>query len=468
MPTLASLPDVALPRFEATTLREALSSGALPVPRAVNYGTQIAEGLAAVHEQGLICDLHPENVLIAEHGRVRILGCESVRAGLPGVAVAMASSDRAEIAAGITLAAAGYMSPEQIRGEAVDHRSDIFRLGVVLHEMVTGERPFNGATVADRMGVILKQQPAELRHGSEPVSPALAAIVHRCLEKAPAERFQTARDVAVALTGPVSAGAIDSVRATPSRVAARSGLLTVLQYKMLRRWWPTDPPAMMNAPAYDGKSKLDVLFESTFEDVRGKTVIDFGCGYGLEAIELVRRGAARVIGVDYDRDYLAVARHCAKAAGVSGKIEFVADTGTQADVILSLDAFEHFADPEAMLLTMHRLLRPGGVLMVCFGPPWYHPLGGHLFSVFPWAHLIFSEAALLRWREDRRLERSDSFLEIGLNQMTVRRFERLIAAAPFEVEFLKIVPVRRLKRFHNRLTREFFTSVVRCKLRRPW
>jgi SAM-dependent methyltransferase len=468
MLTLALAPGLVLPRFEAKTLREALSNGALPVQRAVDYAIQMAEGLAAVHERGLVHgELNPTNVAVDAHARVRILGCDSVHAGVPGVAAARATPYRREIAADVTVAAVGYMSPERIRGDAIDHRSDIFSLGVILHEMLTGEHPFNGATVADRMGAMLKHEPAELRHGSGRVSPSLVGFVKRCLEKAPAKRFQTAREVACALAGPTPPGAIDSARTAPSRLAARSTPLTVLQYKILRRFWPIDPPAMMNAPAYEGKSKLGTLFDSTLEDVRGKTVIDFGCGYGLEAIELAQRGAARVIGVDSDLDYLAVARYCAKAAGVSDTIEFSAETRTQADVILSLDAFEHFADPVAMLQTMHGLLRPGGVLMVCFGPPWYHPLGGHLFSVFPWAHLIFSEAALLRWREDRRLERVDTFLEIGLNQMTVRRFERLIKASPFEVEFLQAVPVRRVKRFHNRLTREFFTSIVRCKLRRP-
>jgi SAM-dependent methyltransferase len=224
---------------------------------------------------------------------------------------------------------------------------------------------------------------------------------------------------------------------------------------------------MMKASAYEGKSKLDMLFKGALDDVRGKTIIDFGCGHGDEAIELARRGAARVIGLDCDLDYLAVARYAAKVAGVSENIEFTAETRTRADIILSLDAFEHFSDPDAMLRMMYGLLRPGGVLMACFGPPWYHPLGGHLFSVFPWAHLMFSDAALLRWRADRRPGPSTSMLDTGLNQMTVRRFERVLKNGPFEVEHLEIVPVRRLKRYHNRLTREFFTSVVRCTLRRP-
>jgi hypothetical protein len=101
------------------------------------------------------------------------------------------------------------------------------------------------------------------------------------------------------------------------------------------------------------------------------------------------------------------------------------------------------------------------------GPPWYHPLGGHLFSVFPWAHLIFSEAALIRRWEDRRPGRPSNFAEAGLNRMTVRRFERLVRESPFEIDVLEIVPIRRLRRLHNRLTRELLTSTVRCRLRKP-
>jgi hypothetical protein len=120
-----------------------------------------------------------------------------------------------------------------------------------------------------------------------------------------------------------------------------------------------------------------------------------------------------------------------------------------------------------MLEDIFNWLRPGGALIASFGPTWYHPLGGHLFSVFPWAHLIFSEDALIRWRSDHRMDGKRSFEEAGLNRMTVGRFLRLARTSHFEIEHLELVPIRRLKRLHGRLTREFFTSIVRCKLRRP-
>jgi SAM-dependent methyltransferase len=244
-------------------------------------------------------------------------------------------------------------------------------------------------------------------------------------------------------------------------------MLDAAQYRLLRRLRPTEPPYMMCARAYEGQSKLQVLLGDLLGDVRGRTVIDFGCGDGLEALELVRRGADRVIGLEQNLGCIEIARWYAAQAGITeDRLEFAFETRTAADMVISLDSFEHFADPAGILQLIHDLLRPSGVLVASFGPPWFHPLGGHLFSLFPWAHLLFSEAALIRWRNDVRDDRPATFAEAGLNKMTVRRFERLVAASEFDVERLDVVPIRRVARFHNRLTREFFTSVVRTRLRK--
>lgn len=116
---------------------------------------------------------------------------------------------------------------------------------------------------------------------------------------------------------------------------------------------------------------------------------------------------------------------------------------------------------------MRDLLRTDGRVFISFGPSWLHPYGGHLFSVFPWAHLIFTEKALIRWRSDFKSDGATRFGEVkgGLNQMTVRRFENLIRQSDFEIERLETVPIRRLKSLHCALTREFFTATVRCVLR---
>ena len=116
---------------------------------------------------------------------------------------------------------------------------------------------------------------------------------------------------------------------------------------------------------------------------------------------------------------------------------------------------------------MAEMLKPTGYVLASFGPTWYHPLGGHLFSVFPWAHLIFSENALCRWRSHIRSDGAKRFREVegGLNQMTIRRFERTVASSPLKLESLEAIPIRATRMFHNYATREFLTAIVRCKLR---
>ena len=242
-------------------------------------------------------------------------------------------------------------------------------------------------------------------------------------------------------------------------------MLTAVQYELLRRIRPTDPPYLA-ASAYEGRSKLEALFGDLVGEVSGRTVVDFGCGDGLEAVELARRGAKRVYGIDTNTACLDMARWQANHAGVSHAIELSTETPANvfADLAISVDSFEHYADPAAVLRLLHGLLRTGGVLLVSFGPPWRHPYGGHLFSVYPWAHLLFSEAALVRWRDGRRDDRPGSFAEAGLNRMTVKRFERLAHESAFDVEVLDADPIRRARRLHNRLTREFLTSTVRARL----
>jgi SAM-dependent methyltransferase len=203
-----------------------------------------------------------------------------------------------------------------------------------------------------------------------------------------------------------------------------------------------------------------------FQSIQHKTVLDFGCGGGAEAVEMAQQGATRVIGLDIREEVLEPARRRALEAAVADKCVFVSSTSMLADVIVSLDAFEHFAEPAEILKTMDALLAPEGQIFVSFGPTWYHPLGGHLFSVFPWAHIIFGERALIRWRSRFKADGATKFSEVagGLNQMTIRKFEKLIASSPFELTSLELVPIRRLQILQSRLTREFTTAIVRCRL----
>lgn len=238
--------------------------------------------------------------------------------------------------------------------------------------------------------------------------------------------------------------------------------MTQLQYRVLKRFFPKGENTHME-DAYAGKSKLQTLLgQSLLEELRGKTVIDFGCRSGLEAVEMAQY-AKQVIGVDILEDKLAEARERAAAAGLTN-CSFTTRADTKVDLIISLDSFEHFDQPEKILALMHDLLVTGGKVIASFGPTWFHPNGGHFFSVFPWAHLLFTEDALIRWRSDFRDDGATRFREVagGLNQITIRRFRKMVRNSGFSLERLETVPIRRLALLHNRLTEEFTTSLVRC------
>jgi len=243
-------------------------------------------------------------------------------------------------------------------------------------------------------------------------------------------------------------------------------MLTNIQYRILKKISPGDPDCC-SGRAYEGKSKLAVLLgDELFAKIRGKVVIDFGCGEGADAVEMAEKGAKRVIGIDIREGVLATARQKAIAAGIQKTCVFESVTHERADIVVSVDTFEHFADPAGILRVIDTLLQPAGEVLVSFGPTWYHPLGGHLFSVFPWAHLIFSEKALLRWRSNFKTDGATQFSEVagGLNQMTIGKFEDVVAGSPFRFASLELVPIKKLRRFHNRFTREFTTAIVRCCL----
>lgn len=209
-----------------------------------------------------------------------------------------------------------------------------------------------------------------------------------------------------------------------------------------------------------------MLGEDWADHFRDRTVVDFGCGDGRGSIELARYGAAKVIGVDIRESVLEAARDAARQAGVADRCVFTTHVSDPVDIVVSVDAFEHFGDPGEILRAIHGMLREGGALVVSFGPTWYHPRGGHFFSVFPWSHLVFSERAQIRWRADFKDDGATRFSEVagGLNQMTIRQFEKLVAQNDFGMRQCRLVPIRPLRRLHNRATREFTTSLVECVL----
>src|SRR5450830_1671961 len=184
--------------LEGETLRARLEQGALPARKAVDLAVQIAEGLAAAHGKGIVHrDRKPENVSVPGEGRGK----------LPDFALAkrtdqaMGSGSRLQTVdkhtePGTGMGTVMYMSPEQVRGETADHRSDIFSFGIVLYEMLTGQQAFKRETAAESMTAILKEDPPEIATSGSGPSPALQRIVQHCLEKKPGERFQSARDIA--------------------------------------------------------------------------------------------------------------------------------------------------------------------------------------------------------------------------------------------------------------------------------
>ena len=206
--------------LEGETLRARLGRGLLFPGEAVELAVQMASGLAAAHEKGIVHrDLKPENLFVTGDGHVKILDFGLAKLLRPPGETTAASTVAGATEPGMVMGTVAYMSPEQVRGQAVDHRSDIFSLGCVLYEMLGGERPFAGATAADTLAAILTRDPRPLTDSRPDLPPALETVVLRCLEKRPEERFDTARDAAFALRAAVqprkATEAIDLARRPP-------------------------------------------------------------------------------------------------------------------------------------------------------------------------------------------------------------------------------------------------------------
>ncbi len=200
--TEAGAPFLVTELLEGETLRERLKVGPLPVRKAVEIAVQAACGVAAAHEKGITHrDLKPANIFLTADGRVKILDFGLAKLTGPE-APAPSQTQAATLTAGgatepgVVLGTAGYMSPEQVRGKPADARSDIFGLGAILYEMLSGRRAFEKDSSADTMAAILKEDPPELAGEGAKIPPGVERIVRHCLEKNPGERFQSARDLA--------------------------------------------------------------------------------------------------------------------------------------------------------------------------------------------------------------------------------------------------------------------------------
>ncbi len=209
-------PYLVMELLEGEELRASLDEGTLPMRKAIEYAQQIAAGLAAAHEKGIVHrDLKPENLFVTKDGRVKILDFglaklterrgEKAKGRLGEDEATLALSPHPAVAPSLTIpgtvmGTVAYMSPEQVQGKDVDHRSDIFSFGIILHEMLSGQRVFTGESQVEVMHAILKQDPPELSETNAKISLQLEKIVRRCLEKKPEQRFHSAHDLGFALS----------------------------------------------------------------------------------------------------------------------------------------------------------------------------------------------------------------------------------------------------------------------------
>lgn len=247
------VPYIVCELLEGKTLRRSLDKGALPVEVALNYALQIVQGLIAAHDRRIVHrDLKPENLFVTSDDRIKILDF--------GVAKLQASAEESgrtveELTtvtkSGTLIGTVAYMSPEQLRGKAVDHRSDIFSLGAILYEMLTGRRAFRGETEVDTITAVLREQPPEknLQEGGIPLP--CQQILRHCLEKEPDDRFQSARDLAFALETLSDGGSAGKPRAARStrtwKILLAAGVGMLVAAAVLVVWGPR---RMVLSPSY--------------------------------------------------------------------------------------------------------------------------------------------------------------------------------------------------------------------------
>lgn len=231
--------------LDGKTLRDMLKEGPIPVRKALALFQQVANGLAAAHDKKIVHrDLKPENIFISKDGRVKILDFGLAKQNTPLSAAETLTGPTLGVPqteSGAVMGTVGYMSPEQVRGEATDHRSDVFALGALLYEMLSGQRAFKRDTGAETMTAILKDEPPELTHTNPAISPGLDRIVHRCLEKEPEQRFQSVADLGFAIESlsgaTTNSSAIVPLKLTRNRQWYSAALAGALLAALVAGWF---------------------------------------------------------------------------------------------------------------------------------------------------------------------------------------------------------------------------------------
>lgn len=229
------------------------------------------------------------------------------------------------------------------------------------------------------------------------------------------------------------------------------------------------------------------VYSSSFDEVHkyfqlgnmdALTVMDFGCGYGRTVLEIAKLGPRQVLGLDVRDSVLHEARKLVEneklsnVRFVNALTDDVKELYGKVDIIVSIDAFEHYGDPAEVLDVMDKYLGRDGRVYISFGPPWWHPYGAHLqFMIrLPWPHVMFTERVLMAARSLYKTDGAVKFEEVegGLNRMSVRKFEQLIHNSVFRIMTLQLIPIRRTKFLHTYCPggRELFTSIIKASLQR--
>jgi hypothetical protein len=321
--------------LEGETLRARLAGGALPVRKALDYAMQIVKGLAAAHEKGIVHrDLKPENLFLTSDGRVKILDfglAKLTEAESPSGQKTSLPTASAGTEAGVVMGTLGYMSPEQVKGQKTDQRSDLFSFGAIFHEMLSGSRLFHRGSAAETISAILREDPPDLSATNRSVQPGLERIVRHCLEKTPEERFYSARDIAFdleALSSPSGAALVsDAARADAPSVhssrrfvaaavvaAALAG--AALTWVTMRRTGPAPAPTFRQLSfrrgviwnARFGSDASSVLYSASWDG--GENEVLLGRSDGSDARPFGLKGA----------DVLAVAPNGDVAVALGAKL----------------------------------------------------------------------------------------------------------------------------------------------------
>ena len=302
--------------LEGDTLRSVLLAGPPPWRAVLDYAAQIARGLAAAHDQNLVHrDLKPENLFVTRDGRVKILdfGLAKLRPTLDPTG----RDSRIETASAVTgpgavVGTVGYMSPEQVYGQPVDPRSDLFSFGAVLYEMLTGRRAFRRDSVVETMNAILKEEPPEVESADQrPLPPALERIVRRCLEKTPERRFRSAHDLAFALetqSGSSGVGVPAPSRGRPRLLGLAAGVTLLALGSLLGHWY--SGPKGRDQPAYERLTFQRGLVRNARFTHDGQSVF-YSAAWGDEPFRIF---STRLGGVDSQRLDLAPAALLAVSA----------------------------------------------------------------------------------------------------------------------------------------------------------